>query len=206
MSEASSSYYFSSYQQSSGHVSTEAAQAAIIVGQIRHEFRSSWRQDDTFLDKFFPLRPSWKPHIEAAQKRIYNARISRWKGIPKTPNAAAKLYTPLRMLMNDILLAEEASRQQSSQRLGTGQNKAERKSTYRYEKWWRTKHIRGVLATHAKNKRVCTRPPSIVSPTLYLAGGGVQAMGVVTPLLQANSLAGIAPLEVVIDSEFSGRP
>jgi Fungal protein kinase len=197
MSEVSSSY------QSSGHLSTEAAQAAIIVDQMRHEFGSSWSQDDAFLEKFFPVCPPWKSHIDAAQKRIYNARISRWKGIPKTPNAASKLYTPLRMLMNDILLAEEASRQQPFQRQGTGQSKAERKSTYRYEKWWRTKHVRSVLATHAKNKRVCTRPPSLVSPTLYLAGGGAQVMGVGTPLPQANSVAGIAPIEVVLDSDDS---
>ncbi|KAF8480545.1 hypothetical protein JB92DRAFT_3041434 [Gautieria morchelliformis] len=115
---------------------------------------------------------------------------SRWKGIPKAPRTASKLYTPLRMLMNGILLAEEASRQEP-----------ERRSSCHYEEWRDTKHVRRVLATHAKNKRLYRHLNTPVSPTLYLAGGGFQIMGVDTPFIEANSLAGIAPIEVLLDSQ-----
>jgi Fungal protein kinase len=183
---------------SSSLFDSQGTEVARVVDRVRHEFANSWRQDDNFLEKLFPVCSSWKLQIEATQKRNYNLRTSRWKRIPKAPGTASKLYTPLRVLMNDILLAEEASRPQSSP-----QRKKNRKSSYRYEEWWHTKHVRGVLATHAKNKRVCTEPRSSVSPTLYLAGGGYEIMGVGTPLIQATSLAGIAPIEVIRDSDSS---
>jgi Fungal protein kinase len=178
---------------------TEADNAARIVERIRHEFGNNWRQDDSFLEKFFPICPTWEPHIEATQRLHYNMKTSRWKRIPKAPNVASKLYTPLRVLMNDILLQEEESRQPSSHRKGTGYKTSQRKSAHRYE--WRTQHIRTVLATHAKNKRVHTHPHSPVSPSLYLAGGGSQIMGIGAPLIKANGLAGIAPIEVILDSD-----
>jgi Fungal protein kinase len=191
-----------SRSQESVRQSTEAAKASKIEERIRHEFGNSWREDDTFLEKFFPVCSSWIPHIEAAQKRNYNAKTSRWKRIPKAPNAASKLYTPLRLVMNDILLAEEESRQRPPlQRKGIGQNKTERKSSHRYEEWWRTKHVRGVLATHAKNKRVYAEPHSSVSPTLYLAGGGSQVLGVAWTIVKSAAMSGISPIQVVLDSD-----
>ncbi|KAF8485563.1 hypothetical protein JB92DRAFT_1553734 [Gautieria morchelliformis] len=41
-----------------------------------------------------------------------------------------------------------------------------------------------------------------MSSSLYLAGGGYQIMGV-GPLNEANSVAGIAPIEVIVDSDDS---
>ncbi|KAF8520515.1 hypothetical protein JB92DRAFT_3094664 [Gautieria morchelliformis] len=64
---------------------TDAAKASRYVEQVRHDFGDSWRQDDKFLDKFFPI-----------------------------PKDASTLYAPLRRLMNDILAAEKQSRQQPS--------------------------------------------------------------------------------------------
>jgi Fungal protein kinase len=181
--------------------STEALKANKIVDRIRHQFGSSWRQDDDFLEKFFGVCPTWRPHVEATQKRNYNVKTSRWKRIPKAPNVASKLYTPLRMLMNDILLAEEESRQQpSSHHKSTGRGTTQR-AAHRHQ--WQATHIRSVLATHAKHKRVHTRPRSPVSPSLYLAGTGAQIMGVSSPLIKPNSWAGIAPIEVVLDSDDS---
>ncbi|KAF8507565.1 hypothetical protein JB92DRAFT_2959986, partial [Gautieria morchelliformis] len=45
--------------------------------------------------------PTGKPHIPVTQQRNYNMQTSRWQRIPKAPNVASKVYTPLWILMND---------------------------------------------------------------------------------------------------------
>ncbi|KAF8524785.1 hypothetical protein JB92DRAFT_3140486 [Gautieria morchelliformis] len=80
--------------------------------------------------------PTGKPHISATQQRNYNMQTSRWKRILKAPNVASKVYTPLQILMNDVLLAEEASHRPSSQHKGIGQTRAELKKSYWYVEWW----------------------------------------------------------------------
>ncbi|KAF8468769.1 hypothetical protein JB92DRAFT_2838503 [Gautieria morchelliformis] len=132
-------------------------------------FNSNPSRDRMTLRTSFRLvcpgrRASWKPHIEATH------------------------YTPPRVLMNDILLAEEESRKQpSSYRKGIGQKIA--------------KTVSSSLLTPRTNE--CTPPStrSPVSPSLSLAGGGSRKMGIGEPLNEANSVAGIAPIEVIVDSD-----
>ncbi|KAF8488981.1 hypothetical protein JB92DRAFT_3129734 [Gautieria morchelliformis] len=185
-------------------LSTDARQAAKLMKEIRLRFANSWRQDDNFLEKFFPINPSWLASIQAAKRKHYNARSSRWKGIGIAPKAASILYTPLRMLMTFILLAEERSRPQpSSGYVAVGQNNPERESSYR-DMYWCTRHVRGVLSTHGKNKRVRTASRSPVSPALYLVGAAAEIMGVTSSLLRADNFTGIAPIEIILDSEDYG--
>ncbi|KAF8478768.1 hypothetical protein JB92DRAFT_3133895 [Gautieria morchelliformis] len=188
--------------QESECLSTEAAQASRHVERVRHEFENNWRQDDIFLEKFFPVCPSWKPYIEVTQKRAYRASASRWKDIPKSPNIASKLYTPLRMLMNDILLAEEESRQRpSSPKKASGLKAAPRKPPYLHDDSWSTKHVRRILATHSQRKRVQNSADSPVSPTLFLAGAGCQILAVSWTTIKAATVSGISPIEIILDSD-----
>ncbi|KAF8461314.1 hypothetical protein JB92DRAFT_3072201 [Gautieria morchelliformis] len=188
--------------QESECLSTDTAQASRYVEGVRDEFENNWRQDDIFLEKFFPVCPSWKPYIEATQKRAYRASSSRWKGIPKSPNIASKLYTPLRMLMNDILVAEEESRQHpSSPEKASGRRTAPRKPPYLRDDSWSTKHVRRILATHSKRKRVQNGAHCPVTPTLFLAGAGYQVLKISWTATRAVAVSGISPIEIILDSD-----
>jgi Fungal protein kinase len=189
-------------------LSTDAAKAAKYVEQVRYEFRESWGLDAKFLEKFFPIRPAWKPHIEATQKQHYNARASRWKTVPKIPKAASKLYTPLRMLMNGVLLAEEQSRRRPSvSDKSLGHKPVTRTSAYLHELVWDKTHVRRVLATHTKKKKLqsgwARHGHSPVSPPLFLAGAGGKVLGVTWTFIKPIAQAGISPIEVILDSEDS---
>ncbi|KAF8530000.1 hypothetical protein JB92DRAFT_557978 [Gautieria morchelliformis] len=177
-----------------------------FIERARGEFGDNWRQDDDFLEKFFPVRPSWEPHIEATQKRNYNARTARWKQIPKNPKAASKLYTPLRMLMNELLVAEEESRQQlSAPGMASGPKTGRHKSAYLYELLLLETHVRRVLATHSKKKKVkdiqTRRGHAPVSPPLFLAGAGAKVLGVWWTFIKPIFQGGISPIEIILDSE-----
>ncbi|KAF8522849.1 hypothetical protein JB92DRAFT_3110422 [Gautieria morchelliformis] len=189
-------------------LSPDAVEAARYVEQVQHEFGDSWRLDNKFLEKFFPVCPAWKPDIDATQKRHYNARTSRWKRIPKIPKAASKLYTPLRMLMNDILLAEEQYRRRpSASDKALAQKPAQRTSAYLHKHLWDKIHVRCVLATHTKKKKLQSSRTwhghSPVSPILFLAGAGAKVLGVRWTFIKPIARAGISPIEIILGSEDS---
>jgi len=74
------------------------------IKETKRKLRGLWTNDDTLIERFFPVGSAIKSRIAAVKLQNYNQSTRRWKTFPEVANDVVGLASPLWYLLNDFIL------------------------------------------------------------------------------------------------------